>query len=115
MGVIPVFAESQAIDAGDFVQAEAGGDTFVNDGRTALWFLKVSGASVQVDVASVRACRHGFTTSHVDLPLTVNPSGAMHKTRTFPVRRFGHTGQVSYSGDASGLLVVAVRQEGMPA
>lgn len=87
-----------------FAAAEAGGDTFANDGRTYLHVKNGSAGSLTVTVNAVKSCNFGF--DH-DAAVSV-PAGGERRIGPFQVGRFGSTCEVSYSGVTS-LTVAAVK------
>ncbi len=95
-------------DAG-FVSADAGGDTFTNDGKTMLYAKNTSGAGRTITVAAARQCSHGF--SH-NAAISVPDGFAGFVATDFENDRFSDAaGVVSMTYDNNvGLEVAAVRR-----
>lgn len=84
-----------------YAAANAGGDTFPNNGRTLLHVKNGGASAVTVTLVSAKTCNQGF--QH-DLQVSV-PAGGERMIGPFPPDRFNNesTGQVSvtYSGVTS--------------
>jgi hypothetical protein len=92
--------------APSFVAADAGGDTFSNDGRTFLHVKNGGGSAITVTIDSVAPCNYGF--DH-DLQVTVN-AGAEQIIGPFEPKRFNTDGKVSVSySDVTSVTVAAFR------
>lgn len=90
--------------------ANAGGDTFVNDGKTFLHVANGSGGALTVTVDAQRLCDQGF--DH-DAIVSV-PAGTERYIGPFPKNIFNTTGgvcDVSYSGVTS-LTIGALKLAG---
>jgi len=89
-----------------FSSAEAGGDTFDNNGRTFLHVNNGGAAQITVTIASKKPCNQGFT--H-DLTVDI-PASEERQIGPFEADRFNNTEgevEVSYS-DVSSVQVAAV-------
>lgn len=85
--------------------ASAGGDTFLNDGKTQFLAENAGGGAIDITFNSTQACDQGF-----DHNVTVNvPAGQRRVIGPFSVARFGANVSVTYSG-VTGLTVGAISQ-----
>jgi len=92
---------------GGYVAAEAGGDTFENNGATGLYVENSSGGPITVTAVAVRRCSHGFL--H-DAVISVPDGFEGFVAAEFENDRFSSAaGIVSLTYSGVGLNVAAVR------
>lgn len=111
MAALTVYQPSLHGAAVPLTAAAAGGDTFVNDGKT---YLKVRNAHASaartVTVDSTGTCNFGAA-SHAAHDAVASVAGpSEEELGPFPVEQFGTTCSVSYSDSAADLTVAAVRR-----
>src|SRR6478736_1945942 len=90
-----------------FVAANAGGDTFQNDGRTLLRYKNTSGAPITVTVDDPTSVLAGAQAFNPDVQFVVPATTGDVTIGPFPPARFGDVLAVTYSGVTS-LTVAAV-------
>lgn len=89
-----------------FAAAAGGGDQFSNDGKTLLYVKNGGGGSINVTIASQRACDQGAT--HNTVVAVAN--GSEKTIGPFPPERYNDASgnaQVTYSGVTSVTVAVA--------
>ena len=88
-----------------FVPAQAGGDTFENDGRTWLHVKNGGGSALTVQIDASQPCNFGF--DH-DASVSV-PAGGERLIGPFPRERFGSKPNITYPGGVTSLTIAAIR------
>lgn len=106
MAILTVFARQ--VDPDPFQAADAGGDSFRNDGETELLILNAGVTPVVVTAVAQRRCNHGFLD---DWEFTV-AGQELQRFGPFEAARFNDSnGRVTVTyADESDLTVAAQRQ-----
>lgn len=88
-----------------FVSADAGGDTFVNNGRTFLYIKNGGGSPITATVDSLVLCSQGFD-HNIDI---VVPAGSEEMCGPFNESRFNtvSSASISYS-DVTSVTIAAI-------
>ncbi len=87
------------------VAANAGGDTFTNDGKTFLSVANASGGPLTVTVDATKNCDQGF--DH-NVAVAVPDAATDYLIGPFPKAIFGGTANISYSGGVTSLTIQAI-------
>lgn len=107
MADIPI---QEAGDTITFQSADAGGDSFTNDGKTQLWVVGPS-SEFKLLLASARECNFGVHPAH---ELVVPTGETQVVSDRFAASRFNDSaGKVSitYDPSAVGIQIAAIRSE----
>jgi len=87
------------------VAAGAGGDTFVNNGRTAILVKNTNVATRRVVVDAKRACEYGV--DHDTSTVVPATTGDM-QIGPFPADRYGNVCDVSYPDGVTGVTIAVI-------